>query len=139
MKSRKGFTLVELMVVVIIVSILAAVAIPMMQGRIDSAKWSEAKAGAGTIASAIRAYAAEHGTGVAAAPTWAQLGLRTTDLDGTYFTNAAYVVSGVSCNAAGQVAFTITVTAADSTRADKPTTPATMTLSQAAGAASVWN
>ena len=61
MKSRKGFTLIELMVVVLIVGILAAVAIPLMRGRIDSAKWSEAKSAMGTIATALRAYASEKG------------------------------------------------------------------------------
>ncbi|MGD0784878.1 MAG: prepilin-type N-terminal cleavage/methylation domain-containing protein [Sedimentisphaerales bacterium] len=139
MKNRKGFTLVELMVVVLIVSILAAVAIPLMRGRIDSAKWSEGKSAAGTIASAIRAYAAEKGTAAVAAPVLTtDLGFGANDLDGTYFLQACYTVSGVAVNAAGQVAFTISVDASKG-RTGYPTTPATTnTLTQAAGAASVW-
>jgi type IV pilus assembly protein PilA len=88
MKSRKGFTLIELMVVILIVGILAAVAIPLMRGRIDSAKWSEGKSIMGTIATAIRAYAAEKGNAGsygADAPDMTELGFAASDFTGTYF------------------------------------------------------
>jgi len=137
MKRAKGFTLVELMVVVLIVAILAAVAIPLMQGRIDAAKWSEGKAGIGTIASGLRAYAAEN-PNFAAAPTLAQIGILSTDLDGTYFTSAAYAITSASATN-GVLSFVITCTAANSTRANKPTAPATVTLTVVAGGAATWS
>ena len=79
MKGRKGFTLIELMVVILIVGILAAVAVPIMRGRIDSAKWSEANASAGAIKSAVRAYIAEKG------PNFDYTGIETAmDVQATY-------------------------------------------------------
>jgi prepilin-type N-terminal cleavage/methylation domain-containing protein len=95
MEGRKGFTLVELMVVILIVGILAAVAIPIMRGRIDSAKWSEGRAMMGTVGTAIRAYCAEKdtapSTGVFA--NWGiQLGFIGGDFDGTYFDSSNFTI-----------------------------------------------
>jgi len=126
MKSKSGFTMVELMVVVLIVGILAAVAIPLMSGRIDSSKWSEAKAAMGTIASGIRAYAAEKGS-FSSTPSLSDIGISNNELDGTYFTHEAYAITSASASS-GQVSFVITCTAKNSKRSDVPTSPASMTL-----------
>jgi prepilin-type N-terminal cleavage/methylation domain-containing protein len=127
MKSRKGFTLIELMVVILIVGILAAVAVPIMRGRIDSAKWSEGKAMMGSLGTAIRAYAAEQGSVGYANPTLAQLGFSNADLTGTYFAVGNY--SWTSTYAGGPppvLLFTITATAGTGI-----TSPASFELTQA--------
>ncbi len=126
MESRKGFTLIELMVVILIVGILAAVAIPIMRGRIDSAKWSEGKAGAGSIRTASRAFMAEKGPawgGVWATVTLLDLGFQAGDLNGKYFVDADYAYA---CT--GYDLYMITVTAGGS--ADAPTAPPVVTLDQ---------
>ena len=94
MESRKGFTLIELMVVIFIVGILAAVAVPLMRGRIDAAKWSEGRAIMGTVATGLRAHVAEEGSAFSAVPTLAQLGFAANDLDGTYFTGGESGAAG---------------------------------------------
>lgn len=102
MTTRKGFTLIELMVVVLIVGILAAASIPLMRGRIDSAKWAEANATAGTIKSSVRVYFAEKGVGItgllSVAATQTALGFNTADLTGTYFVPANYNIVSVDAN-----------------------------------------
>ena len=125
MTRRKGFTLVELMVVILIVGILAAVAIPLMQGRINKAKWSEANATAGTIRTAVRAYAAETSVATAKtlagktmsdATTQADLGFNSTDLTGTYFDPGCYKIESVDDSGIA----VITVDSTASTKTDKP-------------------
>jgi type IV pilus assembly protein PilA len=132
MISRKGFTLIELMVVIFIVGILAAVAIPIMRGRIDAAKWSEGKAAAGSIRTAARAYIAERGNAYdfAANGSLTNLGFASdgTDLDGKYFTHACYAIVWTNGNSTTAPTYIITVTAGSSTSSEKPAVPGSMTL-----------
>jgi len=131
MRKRKGFTLIELMVVILIVSILTAVAIPIMRGRIDSAKWSEGKAMMGTIATAIRAYCAENdaspGTGTLSTAVYAQaLGFAQSDLTGTYFDSSMFSVTVCTYDTNATDPLTFTISATNSTLV-----PTTVTLTQA--------
>ncbi len=57
---RKGFTLIELMVVVAIIAILAAIAIPQYKNYQLKAKTAEAKMNIGAIRTSEEAYAAEN-------------------------------------------------------------------------------
>jgi len=127
MRNNKGFTLIELMVVILIVAILAAVLAPMMTGRIRQAKWSEGKSGAGTLATGIRALMAELGNsstawldqipggaldGATDPTAFEVIGATEADLRGKYFAVKDYAISGVAWNAGLQrLDYTITVTA----------------------------
>jgi len=112
-RDRSGFTLVELMAVIMIVAILAAVAVPIIRGKSESSKWSEAVATAGTIRTAVRAAFVEDPATVG---TWtnqavtgviSDLGFTTGDFTGRYFDDSHFIIASVDANGNA----TITVTA----------------------------
>jgi prepilin-type N-terminal cleavage/methylation domain-containing protein len=101
-KNRKGFTLIELMVVVIIVGILAAVAIPIYRANIRKAAASEGAALLGAVLTSQKVYYAEYST-YASSPS----ALSVDTIGNKYFTS--FTLSGVS--ASGFTASTTSSTA----------------------------
>ena len=68
-QTQKGFTLIELMIVIAIIGILAAVALPAYSSYTDRAKASEVLLAAATCRNAVsEAYA--YGSGLPAANAW---------------------------------------------------------------------
>jgi prepilin-type N-terminal cleavage/methylation domain-containing protein len=126
-RSKAGFTLIELMVVAIIVAILAAVAIPLLSANRNRAYATEGQAGCGTIKTAIRVMQADNATAPAIGSIASNnvRGVSTTDLEGTYFAGNGYVLTSFTSydnyvvtatasknNAAGTVIMTVTAGAA---------------------------
>ena len=68
--KKQGFTLIELMVVIVIMGILAAVAVPKLFGMIAKSKASEVGPAAGTYVKLADVYFVENNT----MGTWPQIG-----------------------------------------------------------------
>ena len=95
LRNQAGFTLVELMIVIVIVGILAAVAVPIYQSNITKAKMSECDAALGTIRTALRVSYAENGTYpeyTGDVTTATGIDVATMDLEGRYFEPGDYTL-----------------------------------------------
>lgn len=89
--SHKGFTLVELLIVVIILAILAAIVVPQFAASTNDARSSAADTNLANLRAAIDLYFQQHGeypASIASAPTAACAG---TDGNGLLNTEAAFL------------------------------------------------
>jgi type IV pilus assembly protein PilA len=112
-KSQAGFTLIELMIVVAIIGILAAIAIPSYQNYTRKAKFTEITQGASSVKLAVETCFQEQGTlancgaGVnGVPPLTAAAGANPTTVD---------VGSGITAAAAGGVTITMIALSNDAT------------------------
>lgn len=108
-QSESGFTLVELLVVMLIIGLLAAIAIPAFFNQKDKAKDSAAKEAVRTAQTAIETYSVDNnGTYVGAEAAGAL-----TDIEPT-LVDADLDVAGANGGATPTVdGYTVTVTAED--------------------------
>lgn len=94
-KSNEGFSLVELMIVIVIIGVLAAVGVPIYSSNVTKAKMAEADAALGSIRTELRVYYGENGTYPTQATAAAVVGaawndIQTGELNGKYFADASY-------------------------------------------------
>lgn len=114
LKNRKGFTLIELMIVVAIIGILAAIAIPNFLTFRLKAKTSEAKANLGAIRTVQEAYRAEEDTYYPSGSTIARYP-GSPDTTKQTWTASATGFSALGFEPAGQVYYDYGISAADAT------------------------
>ncbi len=81
-RARKGFTLVEILIVVVILGILAAIVIPQFSQASTDAKLSSLQSNLQSIRSAIALYKIQHNDTIPAAADFANAMLQKTTMAG---------------------------------------------------------
>ena len=118
MNKNSGFSLVELMIVIVIIGVLAAVAVPIYSNNVMKAKMSEADASLGSIRTQLRLYYGENGEyptlssgSYVIGASWHDI--KTGELTGKYFTDSSYTIESDATT------YTITCAAGDILTSDR--------------------
>src|ERR1019366_8534340 len=98
--TKKGFTLIELMIVVAIIGILAAIAIPQFANLVSKSQEGRTKANLGTIRSALSIYYGDS-EGWYPVGSGAGLGLGALSVSGRYLNKIPNADLPTTSNSAG--------------------------------------
>ncbi len=101
MKRNSGFSLVELMIVIVIIGVLAAVAVPIYNNNVTKAKMSEADATLGSIRTQLRVYYGENGDYPTVASGGYVIGadwndIKSGEMTGKYFSDSSFTIESTS-------------------------------------------
>lgn len=106
-QNQQGFTLIELMIVVAIIGILAAIAIPAYQDYVAKSQAAEAPTLVSGVKTPVELYVSTHGQ----FPTTAELNDLGTRLEGTYVKSiVSDAADGTDNNGAGKLTVTFNTT-----------------------------
>lgn len=92
---KSGFSLVELMIVIVIIGVLSAIAVPVYSNNVRKAKQMEADTALSSLRRKLLIYKSEHGlypkevhNNYVVGSDWAQV--KEGELTGKYFTDSSY-------------------------------------------------
>ena len=93
MRTKKGFTLVEILIVVVILGILAAIVIPQFSSASSEARMSSVQSNLQAVRSQVQLYKIQHGDqlpGLVAGVSFVQAMTQKTDVNGNLDAAGAY-------------------------------------------------